>query len=110
MKSWLGRTTDSERTSPEATSTNSSRTSVGVDDADGDGPVEAFAVADAAGLGAAWTRSAEIVEPSGRPQKRTSWPPRSVRVAPDFASMRRIGPAGIENCVVGTFVGPIVAT
>src|SRR3954453_22259324 len=45
MKSCLARTTDSDRTSPEATSTNSSRTSVGVDDADGDAPAEAPAVA-----------------------------------------------------------------
>src|SRR4051794_2380320 len=110
MKSWLGRTTDSERTSPEATSTNSSRTSVGVDDADDDGPTEALAVADAADLGAAWTRRAAIVLPSGDHQKLTTWPSRSVRVAPDLASTSRIGPTGIENCVVGTFVGPIVAT
>src|SRR4051812_13392681 len=118
MNSCPGSTTGCERMSPDRTSTNTSRTSLGGwlgagdDDAPGDddaAPLAAGAAdsggagnglalalvgALAAGRGDAlppaigWTRRAAMVRPSGDHQKLTTLPSRSVRILPVSASIR----------------------
>src|SRR6185295_9899952 len=120
MNSWPGRTTSWAPISPEATSTNSRRTSVGVSVgegiglADDGGPAGGARLGDAGADGVApatgWTRNAAIVDPSGDHQKLTTDPSRSVRTLPDAGSITRSGPRGMTYAVGPGSVGPIDAT
>src|SRR5215212_6512707 len=111
MNSRPGSTTDCDWMAPEATSTKSSRTSlggwlgagVGAPDAPAAGERVGFAVL---GVGAAdapaaapigCTRIAVMVLPSGDHQKLATLPSRTVRTLPLAASSSRTGPSGIVN-------------
>src|SRR4051812_10834894 len=124
MNSRPGSTTDWDWIAPEATSTKSSRTSLGGWLGAGVGAPDAADAGERVGLGPpglgeaeapaapaiGCTRIGGIVLPSGDHQKLATLPSRTLRTLPLAASSSRSGPSGIVNAGPPVAAAPIDAT